>query len=195
MRVVQDSEDEDELDLDDVAPAAPDGQDASLQHADPSPQAGTGSTGEPSSPVSGRSPQLTESTPDSLKRTIEAAHRAHLQSPSSASSDHSRHHSSDLALEHDSKRRKTSTDTIAVKSPMMSSSTSRKAPVTYGKSKTNFDSPTLEQRLDGSESRETVATEPLWNLQGTVREAWYANAFLLTNAFALSPRHFCLQHR
>jgi hypothetical protein len=82
-----------------------------------------------------------------------------------------------------------------MKSPMMSSSTSRKAPVTYGKSKTNFDSPTLEQRLDGSESRQTVATEPLWNLQGTVREAWYANAFFLTNAFALSPRHFCLQHR
>lgn len=184
MRIVQDSEDEDDLDLDDVAPAAPNGRDAPSQYVDPSPQApdaGTGSTGEPISSIHNRSAQLTETTSDSLKRTIEAAHRAHLQSPSGASSDHSRHQSSGSLAGHDSKRRRTSSDAIAVNAPAMSSSR-KKGPVTYGKSKTLFDSPTLEQRLDGSESRQTVATEKVWDLQGTVGDAWY-----VTNGTSVSP--------
>jgi hypothetical protein len=51
MKIIQDSEDEDdlELELDDISPAAPNGRDAPSQHVDPSPQApgaDTGSTGE-----------------------------------------------------------------------------------------------------------------------------------------------------
>lgn len=176
MRIIQDSEDEDDLELEDVAPAAPNGRNAPSKHVDLSPQApesGTGSTGEPSSSNSYSRAQLTEPTSDSLKRTIEAAHRAHLQSPSGASSDHSRHHSSALVSGHDSKRRKTSSDAIAVKSPAMDSSR-KKMPVTYGKSKTHSNSPILEQRPDGSKSRQKVTTvEKVWDLQGTMREEWY----------------------
>jgi hypothetical protein len=93
-------------------------------------------------------------------------------------------------LGHDSKRRKISSDVIAVQSPAMSSSR-KKTPITYGKSKTIFNTPKLEQQLDASESRQTVTTvEKAWDLQGTMREEWYVKPLY----FLASPVMLSLDH-
>ncbi|KAF2686498.1 hypothetical protein K458DRAFT_485760 [Lentithecium fluviatile CBS 122367] len=171
MRIIQDSEDEDDLELEEVFDVTPndDNADAPSQHGDLSPQ-----PHESGSSITHDHTQLTESASDSLKRTIEAAHRTHFQSPSGASSDQSRQQdaprSSTSISDHAGKRRKTSLDKSSAKSPAMCSS-KKKAPVNYGRSKTLFNSPTLGDRLDGS--RQTVSTvEKIWDLPGPVHEEW-----------------------
>jgi hypothetical protein len=58
--------------------------------------------------------------------------------------------------------------------PSAVSSGKKKAPVTYGKQKTFFHSPTLEQKLEDSDSKQTVTTvEKIWDSLATMREEWY----------------------
>ncbi|KAF1951414.1 hypothetical protein CC80DRAFT_496029 [Byssothecium circinans] len=156
MRIVQDSEDEDDLEIEagDAAPKDASRDEPSLQQEEEKHGHGTGST-------------------ESLKRTIEDAHREHFQSPPRASSEQHAPHSSGSLPEHANKRRKTSLDASTAESPRVSSAR-KKAHVTYGKSPgSTFNTPPLEQQLN---EPITVPTIPLpdkpWKLQDSVGEQW-----------------------
>ncbi|KAF2120464.1 hypothetical protein BDV96DRAFT_564884 [Lophiotrema nucula] len=162
-RVIQDSDDDlEDEDLEEPFAQAPP-KDASMNVNEPSQippteQPGTGST-------------------DSLKRAIETAHRAHFHSGSQPSAPTGLPLQNDLdspnsLTQRDSKRRKTSTDIAPMKSPVAMSQ--RKKPLkTYGRSKSVFSSPFLEQVQETEEPRleqNEAVTENAWNLQGTMRQ-------------------------
>ncbi|ORY11872.1 hypothetical protein BCR34DRAFT_600995 [Clohesyomyces aquaticus] len=118
-RIILDSEDE----LDDDVESPPRRQNTSTEHVEPSStthESGTGST-------------------ESLKRAIEATHRAHFQARCGPS-DQSARKSTTMTPEHRSKRRKTSTDGFTGNSPSMHSGR-RKPMEMYSRSKSVFSSP------------------------------------------------------
>jgi hypothetical protein len=175
MRVIQDSDDEFDGDLEDAAPAAPDASAARQGLAEDVLSApGTGSTGKSKS-TSHPTWRLT-TVSESLKRAFAEAHRNHLQSPPT--------HSDALLLDepqssvslpdHDTKRRKT----FAEASPQKSSSTgsAKKVPITYGKpSKTGPRSPfrgivDSETALKATQNSTELAFDKLWDLPGTLRQ-------------------------
>ncbi|KAF1936545.1 hypothetical protein EJ02DRAFT_413784 [Clathrospora elynae] len=150
MRVVQDSDDELDDDLEAVLP--PRQPNAADQPSNDTTH--TGST-------------------ESLKRAIEEAHRAHLQSQPSQ-----KEPQSSVSLpEHPIKRRKTSADVTSRKSPDAGFANKR-VPVTYGKrSKTVFSSPpTYAGPVEEPAGNHAVESNPApsdeagWNLQGTMRD-------------------------
>jgi hypothetical protein len=164
MRVIQDSEDEEDLE-EEKGDAVPNSKgdaskdDPSTQHEERS----TGSTCMPSSSVSYTYKDLTGFESDDPLLVQQEAHRAHY---SGASAHQNAPHSSSLAG-HANKRRKTSSDAAVAESPRVSSA-KKKAPVTYGKSRTMSSGPVLEHTLTES----TVILDKPWDLQGTMGEHW-----------------------
>ncbi|PVI05951.1 hypothetical protein DM02DRAFT_724725 [Periconia macrospinosa] len=144
MRVVQDSEDEDDLEIEVIEDAPRD--EASREHE----QRGTGST-------------------ESLKRNIEDAHRAQFQSPRDASlNPQDAPHSVALA----NKRRKTSLDPSTTDSFQMGS-TKRDTTTNSESMNHTFSLPNTEQISEESRAQPTLPSpDKPWDLQGSMREEW-----------------------
>lgn len=173
MRVIQDSDDDFEDDLESEAQATGDASAVQQEQAeDATSTSGTGSTGMLSAQPVIRW-ELT-CVLESLKRAFAEAHRNHLQSPSTHYDLPSQEepHSSVSLPEHVSKKMKTLHDASPHKSPSRSSLT--KVPVTYGKERESVDSsPFLhlvndEIEVDNPEPYSYAAL----GLEGTMREGY-----------------------
>ncbi|KAF2131495.1 hypothetical protein P153DRAFT_383598 [Dothidotthia symphoricarpi CBS 119687] len=154
MRVIQDSDDELEDDLEaDLLPSKEAGASSMQLTNDATLQPGTGST-------------------DSLKRAIETAHRTHLQSQSLDSNlPVGNEPPSSLSLpEHRNKRQRTSTDVSPRRSP--SAASIKNGSITYEKrSQTVFSSPAMVPVEDQFQTGKSsgIHREGLWGLEGTMR--------------------------
>ncbi|KAF2866827.1 hypothetical protein BDV95DRAFT_611497 [Massariosphaeria phaeospora] len=150
MRVIQDSDDE--FDADDLE-AAPKLADAcTIEQPAASPAHGTGST-------------------ESLKRNIEAAHRAQFPSQPMPSADREQSApGSSVSLPgHRTKRRRTAAECSPTKSPATGSQ--KKVLKTYGRSRTVFGTPlSTHGQMKPTLEETELNSEKSWGLQGTMQD-------------------------
>ncbi|KAF2266843.1 hypothetical protein CC78DRAFT_566579 [Lojkania enalia] len=155
-RIIQDSDDE----FDDALEQSP----AQSRHRDASQQ--------PSNKISVPRKLGTGSTAESLKRTFEAAHRAHFQSKTIQSIPTAPHeqYEDELSMsqsESKSKRRKTMIEMSPHKSPGIESQ-GRRSLKTYGRSKSLFSSPYLGVEREGLQPPKDNTTDSIWDLEETI---------------------------
>jgi hypothetical protein len=175
MRVIQDSDDEFEGDLEDVTATpqiAPAGQHEAAKDASLPP--GTGSTGICNITIVEF--DYLQCLSESLKRAFAEAHRNYLQSPPA--------HCNALALDepqssvslpdHGTKRRKTYAEASPHESPFAVSS--MKVPITYGKPSQSgplghfMDHVKDETALEATQNCTEFVSDKVWDLPGTLRE-------------------------